>query len=107
MNQYVRTKYNLNNTPCVPKLFEMEPLNQIIEFAPFEFLEDMKSDFSPIKKKEIFFFTEKMADEYIDKSVEICLKEILAFKKGSFFFDENKWSWKSKVKNSKDESKEL
>ncbi|MDF2800553.1 MAG: hypothetical protein K0S61_456 [Anaerocolumna sp.] len=42
----------------------------------------------------IFFFTEKMANEYINKAVEICLQEIKALKEKSPLLDEMQYAWR-------------
>ena len=52
-----------------------------------------QNDFEKIEYKEPFFFTENMADEYIQWAMEYCIKELAALKNGSHYFDEYEWSW--------------
>ena len=93
INAYVIDKYGIQNDIRVPTGFANEKINEIAAFEPYKFIQELKKDFEKIEYKEPFFFTDNMADEYIQWATEYCIKELAALKNGSHYFDEYEWSW--------------
>lgn len=56
LNTYVIEKYNLINNIVVPLKFEIEPINNLYSFEMRRLVDDLKFDFQPYKKGDIFFF---------------------------------------------------
>lgn len=95
INKYVINKYGLSEQISISKNLKGE---KIMEIYPFnlELLEtNLRNDFHMSYEGEIFFFTERMADEYIVMATKKCLEEIEAMKKGMHIIDEEKYAWKS------------
>lgn len=63
-------------------------------FGIYHLLEELNADFAKEVTGDIFFFTEEMADLFISKAADICLKEIEALKHGERYIDEFQWAWK-------------
>lgn len=61
-----------------------------------QFQKEIKNDFETHAEGSIYFFTEKMADEYIKKATVESIKEVLAIENGTFFTDEKQSAWNSK-----------
>lgn len=93
INAYVISKYGLHSDIHVPNGFASEKINEIADFEPDRFIQELKNDFERIEYKERFFFTDNMVDEYIQWAVEYCKKELAALGNGSYYFDEYEWSW--------------
>lgn len=95
INTYVIDKYNISDELNIPSDLNGEAL---IEIYPFD-LEQLKinfiGDFQTRYKGEIFFFTKKMADEYIGKATKMCVAEIEAIREGGYIIDEVKYAWLS------------
>ena len=93
INAYVISKYGLYIDIHVPNGFASEKTNEIADFEPDRFIQELKNDFERIEYKERFFFTDDMVDEYIQWAVEYCKKELATLENGSYYFDEYEWSW--------------
>ena len=93
INAYVISKYVLHSDIHVPNGFASEKINELADFEPDRFIQELKNDFERIEYKERFFFTDNMVDEYIQWAVEYCKKELAALENGSYYFDEYEWSW--------------
>ena len=93
INAYVISKYGLYIDIHVPNGFASEKINEIADFEPDRFIQELKNDFERIEYKERFFFTDNMVDEYIQWAVEYCKKELATLENGSYYFDEYEWSW--------------
>ena len=93
INAYVISKYGLHSDIHVPNGFASEKINELADFEPDRFIQELKNDFERIEYKERFFFTDNMVDEYIQWAVEYCKKELAALENGSYYFDEYEWSW--------------
>ena len=93
INAYVISKYRLHSDIHVPNGFASEKINEIADFEPDRFIQELKNDFERIEYKERFFFTDNMVDEYIQWAVEYCKKELVALENGSYYFDEYEWAW--------------
>lgn len=94
INTYVIDKYNLLNNIDISDTFQDEEINKIYPFDLKQLLNGLENDFIPYKEGEIFFFTDKMADEYIEKAVELCLEEINALRNRTSLMDEMQYAWR-------------
>lgn len=45
----------------------------------------------------IFFFTEEMADAFIELAVNVCRKEMKAIRSGGVLLDEMEYTWSSEM----------
>ena len=86
-------KYRLQIDVHEPIGFANERINEIAVFEQTKLIQELKNDFEKIEYKEPFFFTDNMADEYIQWATEYCIKELAALKNDSHYFDEYEWSW--------------
>ncbi len=93
LNTYLIGKYGLQNTIKVPENFSSEPINSLYPFELKRFLEYLDYQFIPYNEGEIFFFTEEMADSFIEKALDICVEEVRALSAGKRFVDEYEWAW--------------
>lgn len=94
INTYVVGKYHLKNDIVIPADFASEPIHTLYPFDYENFYEEMQRDYEPYREGSLFFFTEKMADEFIGMAVEFCEKELEALRCGQPGIDEYKWAWK-------------
>mgnify|MGYP007098668772 CR=1 FL=1 len=95
INQYVVQKYALTDTITVPSEFDAEPLNELGPFTIRQFLADMKTDFHSSPTGTAFFFTPKMADEFITLAGEKCEHEIDSLYNGLDCIDEKTLAWRN------------
>lgn len=93
LNIYVIKKFNVSDTLCIPENILNESIFEIYPFDIEQMLKDFKTDFEPYNDGKAFFFTQKMADEYIKMATEKCLEEIKALQNGSSTIDEMEWAW--------------
>lgn len=93
INTYVINKYRLSNDICIPKDFLEEEIFSLYPFDTKQLLCDLKGDFIPYREGNIFFFTEKMADEYIEKATAMCISEVSELKTGGVLLDERQYAW--------------
>lgn len=75
INHYVISKYGISNEIKIPKDFYDEAIHSLCPFEIEEFMEEMAEDFFATDEGDIYFFTEAMADEFVEKAVKICVKE--------------------------------
>lgn len=97
LNTYVVGRYQLTDDLQVPQGFAEEALNQRFRFDLERFLQEMKQDFEPYDKGEIFFFTEGMADTFIEIAVNVCREELKALLSGGALLDEMEYTWSSEM----------
>lgn len=95
INSYLIEKYNVSSEISIPSGIEDEEILNICSFNLENLMGNLKCYFIPHSEGENFFFTNEMADEYIQKAIPICVKEIEALRKGSFLMDEVEYAWKS------------
>lgn len=95
LNTYVVERYGLKDNVVLPDGIESEEIAKMFKFGLVDFLLDMKQDFKPYSKGSIFFFTTRMADEYISKTVPVCLKEIKSLHTGGTLLNEHDWAWET------------
>ncbi|MBQ6863043.1 MAG: hypothetical protein IJO14_02270 [Clostridia bacterium] len=93
LNDYLVKQYTLCNTLRVPDDVHKEALFSIYPFDLPQLQTDFAADFEPYCEGEIFFFTHKMADEYIAMATQHCIAEMQALQAGGFTFDEEQWAW--------------
>lgn len=74
-------------------MFEFEQLcnENLSHYSEYE--KAIESDFETYNNGEAFFFTQKMADEYIKMATGKCIEEIKALQNGSSTIDEMEWAW--------------
>lgn len=94
INTYVIKQYRLQNDIVMPDDMEKESIFDLYPFGIYHLLEELNADFAKEVTGDIFFFTEEMADLFISKAADICLKEIEALKHGERYIDEFQWAWK-------------
>lgn len=93
LNNYIVDKYYLCNSLNFPEDIETESIFDIYPFDLDQLSIDFNSDFKPYSNGKGFFFTRKMADEYIKIATQKCLEEIKALRSDSFAIDETEWAW--------------
>ena len=93
LNNYVVSEYNISNSLVIPQDINEEPIFEIYPFDTKQLSADFKTDFEPYSDGEAFFFTQKMADEYIKMATEKCLEEIKALENGTLTMNELEWAW--------------
>ena len=93
LNNYVVGEYGISDSLVIPEDINEESIFDIYPFDTKQLSADFKTDFELYNDGEAFFFTQKMADEYIKMATEKCLEEIKALKNGSFTIDEMEWAW--------------
>lgn len=96
INTYVIQKYALENDIDFQEKFSKEEIFEIYPFGIDQLQIDLQNDFIPYSEGKIFFFTEQMADEYIHRAAEVCMKEIEAVRAEGELLDENRYAWKSR-----------
>lgn len=97
LNTYVVGRYLLTDDLRIPQGFAEEELNQRFRFDLGRFLQEMKRDFQPYDNGKIFFFTEEMADTFIEIAVEVCREELKALQSGGALLDEMEYTWSSEM----------
>ena len=93
LNTYIIDKYELEPNINIPTDFENESINKLYPFDIEQQTKDLQQDFIPYDKGDIFFFTEKMADSFIEEVVEICQREIKSIFYGGQFMDQEIGAW--------------
>lgn len=99
INQYVINKYSISNVLSMIEDLTDEKIYSIYPFDVVSLLEDLKQDFYDESEEDIFFFTENMADDFIQSAADICVKEIVAIKNGKSNIDAYEYAWKSERKS--------
>lgn len=95
INTYVIDKYDISDKSNIPSDLNGEALMGIYPFDLEQLKINFIGDFRTRHEGEIFFFTEKMADEYIEEATKMCVAEIEAIRKGGYIIDEGKYAWQS------------
>lgn len=94
INTYVVRKYHLHNDIVIPADFAFEPIHDLYPFGYENFYEELQRDYEPCGEGSLFFFTEKLADDFIGMAAELCARELEAFRQGEPGIDEYEWAWK-------------
>lgn len=95
INSYVIDKYDISDELSIPSVINGEALLEIYPFDLEQLKMNLKGDFQAHHEEEIFFFTEKMTDEYIKRATKTCVAEIEAIREGGYIIDEEKYAWQS------------
>ena len=71
-----------------------EPILEVAEFDVNGFVNGIKGQFQTIdSNEECFFFTRDMADEYIERAILLCKKELKDLTEGKPGMNSLAWSW--------------
>lgn len=97
INQYAIRKYGLTNDIHVPDGLENEKIYTVYPFEAEAFLGEMQHDFTDECTGENYFFTEEMADEFVEWAADTCVKELLALEEGQHYVDAYERAWKNKT----------
>ena len=95
INRYAIDRYKLENNVLLPENFAGEKLNEMFELDVSTLYDELAEDFSSSGEGETFFFTEKMADDFVSQSAELCLNEINALMNGKSALDGHKYYWRA------------
>lgn len=93
LNNYVVGEYNISDYLVLTENINTEAIFDVYTFDIEQLSADFKTDFEVFNHGEAFFFTQKMADEYIKMATEKCLEEIKALESGTSTINELEWSW--------------
>ena len=93
LNPYIIEKYSVSDDIAVPPSLDAEPICKVCSFAVYKFLADMKTDFTNILAGAAYFFTKKMADEFIELTISKCAQEIYALFHDLESIDEIALAW--------------
>lgn len=94
LNTYVVEKYQLEDELTLPADFEEERINNIYGFCVQGLVDDLKGDFRPYDKGNLFFFSRDMVDEYIERAVRVCLNEVEALRRAKPLLNAMDYAWK-------------
>ncbi len=94
LNSYIIDKYGISDNLIIPDDISKEAITNISEFDMKRLKENLKNDFFHDCSGQLFFFTEKMADDYIKKATGVCITEIKAMSKGKYIINETAYAWK-------------
>lgn len=92
-NSYLINKHKLVNDIHIPVNFENEPINQIYPFLLDDFVASMNSDFDVQSNFKATYLTEKLIDEFISISVELCIREISCIKDYTTSLNPYDYAW--------------
>lgn len=93
LNTYLIQKYRITNEIYFPNVIENERLFEIYPFDLKQLKSDLQNDFIPYNDDSTFFFTKSMSDEYIERAISKCVKEIISLRNGNYVIDEEKYAW--------------
>lgn len=96
INKYVISKYNLTCNIYMLQGVEKKPLFNLYQFNLEQLLIDLKNDFKETCNGKIFFFSREMAEEFIQRAADACIKEIKAMSNGKHYVDAYQYAWKNK-----------
>ena len=87
-------KYGIQPQLTLPAALEQELICQQYRFDAHACLEELQADFELQASGESFFFTDQMADQYIEDAARCCLREIDALFSHRSGVDELALAWK-------------
>lgn len=93
LNPYLIDKYDISVEINIPCDINGEELMKIYPFDLEQLKINLKNDFEIFYQGTTFFFTEQMADEYIQKTTKICVAEIQAVQQGHYIIEEESYAW--------------
>lgn len=94
INRYLVGKYRLKNELIIPGDFEREEIYRIAGFGDLEiYMKERQQDFHESIAGTTVYFTEDMADEYIEKYLSPCVEEIRAVRSGKKVLKTKDYKW--------------
>ena len=82
INRYLIDSRGVENGISAPESFDSEEINALFEFDLNVFLRELQKDFEIIQEGEYHHFTPAMADEFIERAIEACRREMTAINNG-------------------------
>lgn len=98
LNKYYIDKYNLEYEFEIPKNIHEEELLKEYSFNIEEFLLDMRNDFKDNINEKTKLLTSDILDLYINKAIDLCIKEIDALFIDNNYINEDDYKWERKQK---------
>lgn len=93
LNKYLVDKYSIKNDFIVQYDFCKHDINEIYPFEIIEFIKDINSDFNDKAVGEAKLFTKGNLDEYISKSLSICIQEYNSICEDKTLLNSRDFSW--------------
>ena len=93
VNQYIISRYRLENDIAIPDGFDREDLNQICSFDTAGLIKSLDGFFLPVREEPVFFFTREMSDEFIGEALVFCYEEVEKLRKGETGIDMLEYAW--------------
>lgn len=93
INRYIIDTRGIKNDISAPEDFATEDVNLRFGFDIDRFLSELEKDFLIVQEGEYHHFTPEMAEEYLEKAIEVCRKELIALGEGLPLLDETKMVW--------------
>jgi len=93
LNKYLSDKYGIKSVPSVPENIVNEPLVTGQTEAVRNFIADMHRDLTNHPDGVCVCYTENIADEFLDRAVSVCIKELAALDGKGEHIDEYSLSW--------------
>ncbi len=98
-NRHIIETYELENKLFVPENFSEEVIHGLYPFDIEQLAKDFDTDFKPMQNGDYFFFTEGMADEFIEMACEHSVKELEALDQNKAYTDMYQAAWKNKARS--------
>ncbi|MBR5489754.1 MAG: hypothetical protein IKV79_00615 [Oscillospiraceae bacterium] len=93
INRYLIDSRGIENGIIAPADFEREDINLLFEFDLNVFLSELQKDFEIIQEGEYHHFTPEMADEFIERAIDACRREMIAIEKGLPLLEQGSMVW--------------
>ena len=94
-NAYVIGAWKPDSSLKVPEDFAQVEINRIFDFDAQLLLKDTAGMFEPQGKGEVFFYTRRMADEFIERASAVCCREMKAIVNGGGRLRQEDYAWYS------------
>ena len=93
INGYICPKFGISKLPELPDSLDTEPIIAGHGDAVRAFFADMRRDLTERPQGSPVYYTEKIADEYINRAVGVCKREVAALCGKGKHIDELSFSW--------------
>ena len=93
INRYLIDSRGIENGIIAPADFDREDINRLFEFDVNVFLSELQKDFDIIQEGEYHHFTPEMADEFIERAIDACRREMIAIEKGLPLLEQGSIVW--------------
>ena len=93
INRYLIDSRGIENGIIAPADFEREDINTLFEFDLNVFLSELQKDFDIIQEGEYHHFTPEMADEFIERAIDACRREMIAIENGLPLLEQGSMVW--------------